>query len=409
MRTFNKYKLVLIIMLNGFLNISFSQVPSFLDSSYTNVFVDEFTGNSLDQNKWLRRFFWGPGYSDTNKVQVSSTCGSPYGGTWVDLAYREYNYNDTNVLKINNGTAKILVKKQNVTGETWSWPGNVFTVKQRPFKYVTTQLTSRQYFKYGYYEIKFKLPPLPTNPATYSGYGPNFWLYSADPNLNNWWSEIDVFEFHGDDNLLTNNVIYLGQNNFQYVASNPFQYTNVSANTWHTAGALWTNTGIDFYFDGQKIRSLTNQNIKPDSLVKMNMIVDVNFQLFAQGWCEIVDTINTVFPYTYEIDYVKVWQQKEACDTTKTFCSNLNPSTYKSKIYSSVTIGGSGCNDPISNNSTMAILGNNYIELKDGFSIDANSTIPINVLPCISPIMSQRIIAPNDIFQAPQYFKDRKK
>lgn len=424
MKKRHSIKILFFLIFVGFFQSVLSQpYPAFLDSSYAIAFEDEFTGSTLDQNKWLRRFGWGPNNTDSSKVLLDSSCGPPF-NRWVDLAYREYNYNDTNVLKVNGGSVKLLVKKQNVTGEMWRWDTcpsayctyynapcdtsskSCFYTVQRPFKYVSGMLNSRQLFKYGYFEIKFKLPPLPVNPSTFMGFGPNFWLYSADKSLNNYWSEIDIFEIHGYNNLLTTNIFYQNAPN-KIPETQAWQYQSISDNVWHTAGALWTNTNIEFYFDGQKIREKVIPNIKADSLVRMPIIVDINASTF--GWCEPFDSVNTVFPYIYEIDYVRVWQQKEACDTIKTFCSNLNPNTYKSKIYSSVSIGGAGCNDSISNTSDMAILGANYVEVKEGFSIDANSKVLLNVQPCISPSVGQKMISPNDIFPPPDSFKKRKK
>lgn len=375
------------------------------DSSFAVVFVDEFTGTTLDQSKWLRRFPWGPGYVDSNKVLVPNFCPSPIGNTYTDVGYREYNYADTNFLKISNGTAKILSKKQNVTGETWSWPGGNFTVKQRPFKYCTSMLFSKYKFKYGYFEIKFKLPSLPTPPQTFIGNGPNFWLFNADHSLNNYWSEIDIFEIHGYNNVVTNNIIYQSDSTALVPNSQPSTYNQVSANTWHTAGAYWTPDNIEIYFDGQKINQINNLNIKPDSLVEMPLIIDINVPTHA--WCEIFDSIKNVFPYTYEIDYVKVWQRKEACDTTKTYCSNFNPQTYNSKIYQSVTVGGSGCNSSVANCSNLSVLGANYVLLDEGFSIDNNSNVLLDVKPCIGTKKNNYRQLPSNFIEPPppSFFK----
>ncbi len=426
MSKFNTLKLYsVIILFVCFCNATYSQTPTFLDSSYTIVFEDEFTGTTLDQNKWLRRFGWGPGYSDTNIVLINqSPCGVPP-NTYGNIAYREYNYNDTNVLKINGGTAKILVKKQNVIGETWNFEscpspnclfytnnncnsGLCFYTLPMPYKYVTTMLNSRQKFKYGYFEIKFRLPPFPTTPSTFNGMGPNFWLFGADPSSNNNWSEIDIFEIHSADNQLTDNIIYQSSlsANFGQPYSQGTPIGNFTDNVWHTAGALWTNNTIEFYFDGLKINQLNNPNIKVDSLVPMPMIVDINTTFTGAGynWCDTIGS-KTSLPYTYEIDYVRVWQQQEACDTTKIYCSNLNPSTYKSKIYNSVSVGGSGCNDPISSTNNMAILGSAFVEVKEGFSIDANSKVLLNVQPCIGSSVGLKVLPGSDIIPPPASFK----
>lgn len=427
MYKFNIFNLLISFMISNFFsNTAYGQVPDFLDSSYVVVFQDEFTGNSLDQNKWKRLYDFGPSFTDTSVILMdTATCGYP-ANTYGNYAYDEWNYSDTNLLKINNGSAKILVKKQNYNGQVWKFyscpsstcntidpmgpipcdPSNTFCIyyKPTPFKYVTTFLHSKEKFKYGYFEIKFKLPPFPSNPQNFNGVGPNFWLYSADSWSD--WSEIDIYEIHGATNGLTNNIFYS-------TASSTVNYSqgtnvgNFSANVWHTAGALWTNSNIEFYFDGVKVNQIWNSNIKADSLAAMPLIAGINvtFNNFY-GWCDTVGT-TTSLPYSYEIDYIKVWQQKEACDTTKTYCTSLNQNTYESKIYSSVTIGGTGCNDSVTNKDNLAILGSNYVELKEGFSIDNNSKILMNVKSCITPTVIPRPSSGNEISQPPAMAKER--
>src|SRR4051812_40163691 len=116
MRKLNRLKIFFLIMISCFLNgIIYSQVPDFLDSSYVPVFQDEFTGTSLDYNKWQRLFPWGPSFTDTNVTLVSqAVCGVP-ANTYANLAYDEYRQSDTNFVKVNGGSAKIYVKKQNYT------------------------------------------------------------------------------------------------------------------------------------------------------------------------------------------------------------------------------------------------------------------------------------------------------
>lgn len=404
----NKFKVVLVIASLFLVNTNTLSAQSYpwQDSSFALVFNDDFNGSVVDSSKWVRRYSWGPTAVDSNKVQVPKFCDTSIAYHYVDYAYCEYHYADTNFLKVSNGTAKILVKKENVTGETWSTKNNVFTVKQFPFKYCTSMLRSKYHFKYGYFEIRFRLPTLPTSPQTFMGMGPNFWLYNANNSLNNAWSEIDVFEIHAYNNLATNNIIYQSypKDSLNFY-SQGVNYAQISSPNWHTAGAYWTPNNIEIYFDGIKINQITDSRIKPDSMVEMPILLTMNAP--TQGWCELIDTANTVFPYTYEIDYVKVWQPKEACDTSKTYCSNFNPVTYKSKIYSDVTIGGTGCNSPVNNYSNLSIRGKNYVLLNEGFSIDNNSDVLIDNPPCSGKVNSTYI--PSYYAAPPPSFNQRHK
>src|ERR1043166_4689848 len=123
MKPIKYFLFVMIMAINSLPYSLFSQSPSFLDSSYAIVFQDEFTGTSLDYNKWQRNFPWGPANSDTiaELCVTTTTCNYP-ANTYGDLAYNEYHSTDTNFIKVYGGSAKLILKKQNYTGEKWSYP-----------------------------------------------------------------------------------------------------------------------------------------------------------------------------------------------------------------------------------------------------------------------------------------------
>lgn len=387
------------------LNTTAQQNP-WEDTAYAVIFSDEFTQtDSLNTAKWMRRTPWGFGW-DSNMVEMTNH-------TWVDLGWREPSYTDTNTLRITDGTLKLKVKKENVTGTCWTWPAcssgsdwqcngdnncsnsKCWHKQDFSFKYVTAMLYSRYKFKYGYFEIKFKLPSLPTSPSTFNGVGPNFWLFGADTVIH--WSEIDIFEMHGNTNVLTNAAHYMATgSSTHYVDS--YSYGTITGNTWHTASVHWRPDGIDYYLDRQYIRSMDDANVKLDSLVEMPVFVDINVPTY--GWNESFDT-TTVFPYIYEIDYVKVWQLKETCTDSLIFCSNLNPATYNSQVYKNISIGGTGCSDPVSNTSNISFYGKDYVLLQEGFSIDTNSNVLINVQPCQGSSNHLRTAQGSDIYAPP--------
>jgi hypothetical protein len=112
-------------------------------------------------------------------------------------------------------------------------------------------------------------------------------------------------------------------------------------------------------------------------LIEMPMIIE-NY-ISGPNFCINVDN-STNFPITYEIDYVKVYQPKMACDTNKTYC-NVSASTFNSKLYKTLTIGGSGCTATF-NNGTATAEATDYVLLDDGFEVGTNMTMLINVEEC---------------------------
>lgn len=300
-----------------------------------------------------------------------------------DVAYKKWYLDtvswapDTNNTKIRNGSVTLYSKIENYTGKVWDWPHNVFTVSNMNYQYTTGMLYSKWKFKYGWYEIKFRLPASP--PAvgkTNNGFGPNFWLFAGQNTPSTpTWSEIDIFEMRGSDYQFTTNV-HFARDTFQinHISSGA-DHGSLSGNVWHTAAANWTTNNIEFYLDGQKIREYPNH---PDSLIAMPIFIDINTP--ATNFCQNFDA-STLFPFSYEIDYVRVYQKQMACDSTKTYC-NVSSSSYVSKVYDNLQIGGSGCTADISNNAAISALANTSVTLQEGFSINASTDCYIDILPC---------------------------
>lgn len=370
------------------LTSTFGQLPP-NDPVYELVFNDDFNGTSVDYTKWDRIPPWNQGSNITTVCNPNVT---------TSVAYRKWQTNipgqmDTTNCKVSNGSVKLYTRKENYDGEVWSWPNGIWTRDTIPFQYTTAMLLSKNIYRFGYFEIRFRLPQPPNPPKRHLGFGPNFWMFGADTDGSegwvNHWSEIDVFEINSFDigvnnNLYTNNAHYRNCDNSSCHIQDGQAFGYISNNTWHTAAVNWTPSKIEFYLDGNKLREFPcNQlNYPPDSLVAMPMWVDINSP--ATNFCMAFDTINsngTSFPYIYEIDYVKVWQLKQACDTAKLYC-NFVPTNYNSKLYKSVTIGGTNCNSTISNQSNTSIYATDYILLNEGVSIDNQSNVLFNIEDC---------------------------
>jgi beta-glucanase (GH16 family) len=176
-------------------------------------------------------------------------------------------------------------------------------------------LFSREKFYRGYFEMRFRLPPAPEAPYTHKGLGPNFWLFGTKPPVN-WYGEIDIFEItaldnkRGDTNMLMSTVYYSDRQ----VKNYPNAHTEIIGNklkndtSWHTAAAWWTDQFIKFYLDDSLYYTVQGiKKIPVDRLEPMNIIIDINAPLW--GRCNDFDE-HTQFPYEYEIDYVRVYQEK---------------------------------------------------------------------------------------------------
>lgn len=360
-----------------------AQLPPSLPE-YELVYYDEFDTlyptTIINDSLWDRTPEWNQG---TNVTGSMSWCVSGADTLW-DKAYMIRDKTDSSTIKVSNGTCKLLTDSTDYMGEVWSWPNGVFTIDTIPFKYRTGTLYSRKTFRYGYYEIKFKLPPAPATPFSHQGFGPNFWLFAADTTQNNWWSEIDFFEIDAKhqtlgENLYTCNVHYSDKDSSWHPTQGVL-LGNITSNVWHKASGWWTPEFIKIYYDDSLINTIQNNPLIPvDSLVEMRMIIDINSP--AANFCTNFDTSFTQFPYTYEIDYVRVYQIKQECDTDKVYC-NVSAGTFESGLYKSLTIGGTGCNASFSSSANITGLGNDFVLLDEGFSFDNSSQGYFDVLRC---------------------------
>lgn len=135
---------------------------------YDITFFDDFEGKSLDKKKWITSYYWG------NKLlkEGFSIVNDPHLLT-----------NGDNVV-LEDGRAKILTKKENVTGKAWD-PALGFY--PQGFEYTSGIISTGESFrqKFGIFEAKVKLH---AHAAVYH----SCWMLS-DLKL----PHIDVFRFTG--------------------------------------------------------------------------------------------------------------------------------------------------------------------------------------------------------------------
>lgn len=292
--------------------ISFAQVPGDA-SNWLMVFQDEFNGTTLNNNEWSR-------IGNDLQLPLWQACRM---NTFLAVPP----YDDHNHI-VSDGSLKLMVRKEDVLCTDYSdiIPGQ-FT--QKLYHFSAGMIKSIKTFKYGYFEIRCKLPVIP-NGKKGAPLGPNFWLYGGDNACGVNASEIDVFEYAydgipcipppppfiscGTDDV--ESTVY-PLNNYPHYKSN-FHYTPVGqsvmddnqdsrhyhtdATAYHTYGLEWDCDVFKFYFDGVLTYSKVFYN---NNMVNMNLIVDINSPIAKDD--NIGD--DTYLPYTFEIDYVKVYKK----------------------------------------------------------------------------------------------------
>lgn len=406
-------KMVLISKLIG-------QIPN-NDPTWKLIFVDEFDGSVIDDTKWRDHYPW-------NQRSFLLGCGNDTVQT-ENIGYRTWDFENCELDTTSSGTLSIVSKEESYYGKVWdSWvwddcfvPGffqNCPVETWENFNYTTGMLMSRDFFKYGYFEIKCKLP-VPENPHETKGLGPNFWLFGANCGTSAY-SEIDIFEFAGEHNyygidrvnMYTCNTHFRECNTFDQTCTGdtnfyqtPFNYGSVDFTSFQLFSAEWSPKKINFYIDNALVFSY------PQSFsglfCPLQIIIDINHP--TNNFCDTAVSQNTLFPYIYEIDYVKVWQLNQYCDSILNICS-FNPSTFDFSVYKSITIGGTGCSPTISAGRNVTLRATDEIVLDKGFSVELGAVFTSDIVICEDqePLMTKNAII-EQYFLPPTGFIERKK
>jgi beta-glucanase (GH16 family) len=347
-----RYAISIVILLNSFL--LFGQTPSG-DQSWSVHFEDNFTSSQVNTSKWTFNPPWGN--CDGGAHQTSS------GGNH-DLT--------------TNGILSLVSKQENSTCRRWNGV-------EEDKNHTTGALISKESFRYGYFEIKCKIPELSNSNYTGKGFSPTFWLWPVEPdaygNTSVTWSEIDFFEIDGENNLVTNNIHFNSSNLSNHWSLRNPSLSNIDENdfianfsSFHTFGCEWTPNYISFYYDGKLIQ--TSYTEYANDLLPMNIYIGIATPAgnFGKNF-----EANSLFPYSFDIDYVKVY--KLGMDCSKDVSQNqFSYPIFDNKVKRNIMVGGSSGQVPSS--SSASFRATNSITLNDGFEVQIGSEFYANNCDC---------------------------
>ncbi len=288
---------------------------------YVLAFEDEF--NFLDGSKWWAKLPWGTRYMHCSDE-------SPF----YDKAY----YDPDNVY-VQDGNLIIKVDKPDdpfyALIDSTKDPLCALECKNNDitnrglFTYSGGMLASKQNFRHGVYEIKFKFPD------NGKGFWPGFWLFGSYntgcPNdCEDRYEEIDIFEAetYDEDNPGHSIRVYWSRhydndnNGGRNTLSEDEHYGNTYNNDWHTYQLTWKTIGSYEYIewvdstDPNDIKSLWDQEI-PTNLFAHNATMMVDMDLYD------IENANpnnyTTFPGYLQVDYIRVWEPVQ-CSQTLMLC-----------------------------------------------------------------------------------------
>jgi hypothetical protein len=294
------------------------------DDEFDSLFASPYL---IDSSKWNRYFpFSQSGLKPVCNCRTDSalhrvvcdTLGRTYFTQWNDLPGSNLEVDTTG-----SGVMKIIARRQDFTAVTANYLKCGSPECDRPnrcswnavtkdslcvdhdtvqFDYTTAMLHSKQKFKYGYFELKFRIPRLPAGDSSY-GLTIDWWMWTREEFSAN---EIDMFEIRSGDNMFTNNVHYKRGRAMVDQGGKAYIHSEKLDNNWHIAALDWGDDRIDFYLDGIKTRSYP---VHPDSMLPMPMIIDLVPN--AINFCNKVDPEKTVLPFEVDVDYVRVYAEMQ--------------------------------------------------------------------------------------------------
>ncbi len=272
-------------------------------------------------------------------------------------------------------------------------PVNYYIAKD--YNYSTGVLISRDAYKYGYFEIRYKVNRPPNNQS--KGLGQCFWLFAdwingyAPPNLPSTttrttdYSEIDIAENDPRRGLMSSNAIFRQTATSAWksftVADDCGSILNTSdvavdQNNFHTYAFEWTPTEMNTYYDNRLARHMEECASLFDP---MNIIIDIEGALTSGGFhrrCELVDPAVTNFPFEFIIDYARVYKLDNSTCSVIINSPSYNFATYPYGLKRSLVFGQYGCTGcaaRVHSGMNVSLRAVESIELNDGFEVDNNA------------------------------------
>ena len=251
-----------------------AQVLAPLGTGWTMVFNDEFEGSALDASKWNTCFHWA---TENNF-------------NYCHAGNDELQWYQPDDVSVQDGQLHLKAEKRQLLGLNYT---SGMVASNNKFSYL-----------YGYAEARVRVPKG-------KGLWPAFWTLPKD---NTWPPEIDIMEILGDRPTVAYTSLHWGAENNS--TTKVFNGPDFSTD-FHTFAADWEPGLIVWSIDGVEVLRLTTNVPDKEMYLILNLAV-------GGAWPGSPDA-NTVFPATFDVDYVRVWQKQNSAPTATLTASITQP------------------------------------------------------------------------------------
>lgn len=175
-------------------------------------------------------------------------------------------------------------------------------------------------WRYGKFEMRAQLP-------YGTGTWPAFWMMPSSSRYGGWPNsgEIDIMEHVGYDMDVVHGTIHTeryygsngrGSSTDSLIIQNTIPSIDVS-NEFHTYSIIWDETSITWYFDGYQFAQVAYNPLLSKTYLydtSVDWPFDQYFYLILNlaiggNWGGVQGVDDSIFPQTYLVDYVRVYQQ----------------------------------------------------------------------------------------------------
>lgn len=223
--------------------------------------------------------------------------------------------------------------------------------------------------------------------------GPNaslaLWFHGGDGGCNpsSWcdYREMDLLEYFGELQLTSGGIHYCSEYSSPQIckrAGNPGsninpenRYAVYNQDNYNLYGSRWNKNVMTIFFNNSiKVHKPTPTDRLKTNDVPLKFVFGVNIRCWDNPVCN-NDASN--FPYTSEVDYLRIYTIKKDCNTVITQIPNFN--TFNYSLKKSFNLSGT---TTIPSNEKVSIYATDFFEFQNGFSIPDGTDFSATLTDC---------------------------
>jgi len=179
----------------------------------------------------------------------------------------------------------------------------IITAKKDGDKYTSTRITTKgkKEFQYGRMEARAKLP-------VGHGIWPAFWMLGSNISEAKWpkCGEIDILEYVGREPDMVFTSLHTQDSHGNTINTKKTKFEDIEEG-FHIYAAEWSKEKIDFFVDNKLVYTFNPEN-RTEEVWPFNQPFYFILNVAIGGDFGGPKVDDSIFPQTFEIDYVKVYQ-----------------------------------------------------------------------------------------------------